>query len=380
MPPKAIKIPTSFEEFAKLRAKMPANYTFNDDGNAVVMKDGDELHTIELPTYRKTTLAELLDMEEKRKEAISQLEDQYEAAMDKLRERIRAYRDGKRSANGAVRANIAVEELDIALQTVKYPVELLNIIEHVDKNRVLYEQKYDMRKLEHPLVCHVGYPYEFQAYYVRESDEIVEESIPTELSSEEIYFDDPDGEHGYLSPYWPIEFVVGETRYFTAGQAVAAEAAKLYGDDIVRKELLNTRSPKTIRKLRRDLLKAHGPVEPAKLKEIQYAVQKAKFTQSRELLDLLLGTGDAPLMYANSSVSEGLGKTEDELRAGSKPTGTNLVGQVLQELRSELRMVEDADGFVKGSAAEATKNQKEATVSADTIAQRRLFFIRNSKK
>ena len=109
------------------------------------------------------------------------------------------------------------------------------------------------------------------------------------------------------------------------------------------------------------------------------AVQRAKFTQHRELLDRLLETGDAPLMYANSSKSEGLGRTYEEIRAGSKPTGTNLLGEVLQDLRTELRgSTTDLDAIISTAKSEAATNKKDSTISAEKVEARRRFFIRRN--
>ncbi len=376
-----IKIPTTFEEFTKYKSKMPKYYTFDNDGNAVVYdKDGTVLQTIDIPFYRSTVFEEIDAMENERKELVSTAEDAMEIAQEKLRKRLQEYTDGKRSAAAVVRANIAVEEADIARQIAKYPVEFINVIDTIDKNKVLYDQKHDKRKLGFPLVCKIAYPHDLALYYTREGDAPIEDVVEgtIEINDGEIYFDDPeDAEYGYLSPYWPVDFVVGTTEYCMAGQAVAAEIAQRMGEDEYRKKILDTRSPKTIRKLRRDLQKARGSLDQDILREIHIAVQRAKFTQHKELLQKLLDTEDAPLMYANSSKSEGLGRTYEEIKAGSRPTGTNLLGTVLEELRSELRgSTDDIDTIIASSRAEARTNKKDGTISAEKAAQRRLFFIR----
>jgi ribA/ribD-fused uncharacterized protein len=379
-----IKIPTTFDDFCKYRQKKPRFYTFSEEGNAIVIdRDGTVLHTIELPYYRQTTFQEIDTLNEERKEKVSAEEDAIEQAQEKLRQRIQGYKDGKRSAAAVMRANIVVEEADIARQIAKYPLQFVNIIPSIDRTKVILNEKYDTRKLEFPLVCNVTYPHDLQELYVREGEAPAsEELISSEevMADGEIYFDDPeDAEYGFLSPYWPVEFVVGTTQYFTAGQATAAEAATHLEAPEWRKKILDTRSPKTIRKLRRDMLKEKGAVAQDILRDMLIAVHRAKFTQHRELLDRLLETGDAPLMYANSSKSEGLGRTYEEIKAGSKPTGTNLLGEVLQDLRTELRgSTTDTDTIIATAKSEAAANKKESTISAEKVEARRRFFIRRN--
>jgi ribA/ribD-fused uncharacterized protein len=381
-----IKIPTTFEDFCAYKHKKPRFYTFSEEGNAIVIdRDGTVLHTIELPYYRQTTFQEIDTLNEERKEKISVEEDAIEKAQEKLRQRIQGYKDGKRSATTVMIANIDVEKADIARQVAKYPLQFINVIPSIDRPKVILNERYDTRKLEFPLVCNITYPHDLQELYVREGEApVLEERVSSEELSismtGEIYFDDPeDAEYGFLSPYWPVEFVVGTTLYFTAGQAAAAEAATHLEAPEWRKKILDTRSPKTIRKLRRDMLKEKGAVAQDILRDIVMAVQRAKFTQHRELLDRLLETGDAPLMYANSSKSEGLGRTYEEIKAGSKPTGTNLLGEVLQDLRTELRgSTTDADTIIATAKSEAAANKKEATVSAEKVEARRRFFIRRN--
>jgi ribA/ribD-fused uncharacterized protein len=382
-----IKIPTSFEEWTKLKAKQPQYYTFDDNGDAVVVdKNGDILSTIEIPYYRAATFEELDAMDNERREMVSAAEDAMEIAQEKLRERLMKYRDGKRSAAAVMRANIEVEEADIARQTAKYPVEFIYSITSIDKNRVLFDAKYDVRKLEHPLVMRVGYPYDLTAYYTREGEAPPTPSIESSVEESpmiidgEIYFDDPeDVTYGFLSPYWSADIVVGTTEYCMVGQAVAAEIATRMGEEEYRKKILDTRSPKTIRKLRRELQREKGLPEMNILREIHMAANRAKFTQHKDLLERLLATENAPLMYANSSKTDGLGRTYEEIKAGSRPTGTNLVGEVLQDLRTELRgSTQEIDEIVAASRADAAANRKDGTISAEKVASRRLFFIRRN--
>lgn len=76
------------------------------------------------------------------------------------------------------------------------------------------------------------------------------------------------------------------------------------------------------------------------------AVLRAKFTQHPDLLELLLGTGEARLVEAATVDSE-----VNRLWGEVNGVGRNMLGELLMELRAELRD-QDADTDTYGTAAE----------------------------
>lgn len=76
------------------------------------------------------------------------------------------------------------------------------------------------------------------------------------------------------------------------------------------------------------------------------AVLRAKFTQHPDLLELLLGTGEARLVEAATVDSE-----VNRLWGEVNGVGRNMLGKLLMELRAELRD-QDADTDTYGTAAE----------------------------
>ena len=98
-----------------------------------------------------------------------------------------------------------------------------------------------------------------------------------------------------------------------------------------------------------------------------------KFCQDETLFKLLLDTGNAYLIYANPEDGFwGIGCTEEAAISGRVPSthwGQNLLGQLLMELRNQLRTTGRPEwGWVIQPVAEVSLNRKRALDEQQPVA------------
>jgi predicted NAD-dependent protein-ADP-ribosyltransferase YbiA (DUF1768 family) len=182
----------------------------------------------------------------------------------------------------------------------------------------------------------------------------------------------PEGENGFLSPEWPVEFVVEETRYFTAFQAYEAERAKELKQDALRAEILKTRSARQIRIL---FQRAKVTAQPADAQALWMKILTAVFQQHPDLKGRLLATGTDTLIYAEPREGPSgiaLGEKDSGALDPTRWKGKNAVGVALETLRTQLREDTLAEA-PKGGARESviTEEQQEKNKVGAIIAARR---------
>jgi len=392
------KVPTDEElkDFYKRRKKHPERYTIDPKGNLVVRsKTGavEKIYTI--PPYRAPTTDELKDLEDTRRTAVKEVEERYEEAIGELGARMDEYRRGEASAGDVVAANTRLAAIDAERHTVMFPLREVRAIDGVEVRKVLFDQR------DNPNTMTIYMPARrtltLQEQYVREGDEVIpeapvaasgrammggggaagsgnhEQSFSQILANDKgiIAFANPeDNEYGFLSTFWPVEFAVGGTRYFTIEQAVAAEKARAFHEDALRTEILRTRAPRTMR------TKANGiiPKSPSetngmpvprldewendmRLKILKDATL-AKFRQNSELGDKLILTGDKTLVLADTREKKdgiGLALTDPKIANSAEWRGGNNYGKILMEVRTALRDERgEGDGAAEGGAMEET--------------------------
>ncbi len=391
------KTPTEEElkDFYKRRKKHPERYTVDPKGNLVIRsKTGavEKIYTI--PPYRAPTTEELKELEDSRRTAVREVEGRYEEAMGELRARMDEYGRGEASAGDVVAANTRLAAIDAERHTVMFPLMEVRVVEGVDVRKVLFNERDNPGKM----TVHIPMrrTMTLQEQYVREGDEVMPEapvrmaggaavaeveevaaghepSFSQTLANDKgiIAFANPeDNEHGYLSTFWPVNFKLGSTAYFTVEQAVAAEKARAFHEDALRTEILRTRAPRTMR------TKANGiiPKSPAETggmpvprldeweNDLRLKVLKdatlAKFRQNPELADKLILTGDKTLVLADTREKKdgiGLALTDPKIANSAEWRGGNLYGKILMEVRSALRDERGGgDGAAEGGATEET--------------------------
>ena len=149
-----------------------------------------------------------------------------------------------------------------------------------------------------------------------------------------------------FSQWYDCYFEVDGVRYHTAEQYMMASKARLFGDEEVFAQIMQTDNPHQVKKFGR-LIRAF---QQEQWDEAKYAIvvkgNKAKFSQNPELKKFLLSTGDAILAEASpydKIWGIGLDKEHAETGTVDQWQGENLLGCALMEVRDWLRQQNNAD-------------------------------------
>lgn len=146
-----------------------------------------------------------------------------------------------------------------------------------------------------------------------------------------------------LSQWYPCEFKEDGITYTSAEQYMMAEKAKLFGDEEIRREILNTVDPKKCKALGRKVKNFDKAVWDKNKEKIVRHGNAEKFMQNRELRNFLLSTGDKVLAEA-SPVDRiwgiGLGKNNPDALDPEKWRGQNLLGFALMNARNDIAFMD----------------------------------------
>lgn len=380
------------KQFFKKRNTNPGMYGYDDKGD---LKGPDG--TLRLfrfvplePAYRDA-------QEQMRLDQIAALETALVEAGAALRE---AYASGIVPA--ILRANQAVADLEVQRSALRSAVRVVMDVGNLSTRQILLDQPYETRKLIAPSTEPFQYydkgndprltadpdrlkngkdPFDKQVVQTIFRDfpaermygrYVPEEAAPQEKPEEapeeifrqtltdgrkaRVFFDTEDPQNGFMSPMWPVEFTLGETRYFTALQAYEAERAKELGKEDLRTTLLKTRSARTIRILTQKITD-----HPADAKGLWLSIYTAVYQQHPELLSRLEGTGTDAIVYADARAGPSGVGVSDKDRAVLDPTkwkGENAAGLAQETVRSRAReaTLEEAPA---GNATEGVVTEEE---------------------
>ena len=399
----------SIQKFFRNRAKDQVKYGFTADGDLEIK---DPAGTIQLKRFLPLEPSERALLEEYRLETLADLETEYEIERVALAAAWEGYR-----TTGTMRpvlaANQRVAELDARRSAIRSAVRGITTIHNPTTNEVLLDQRYEERKLfggkdtfgkltermsqfgqdinkmktkydpfEKQLARMFFYdfkPEHDQGKYVADegvadAEAAEEDEQPSELVFRQtlkdgrkarIFFDTDSDVNGFLSPMWPVEFTMDETRYFTALQAYEAERAKELGMDELRASLLKTRSARTIRLMTRKVT-AH----PADAKGLWLKIFTQIYQQTEALKAKLLATGTDALVFADVREGpSGIGLAEKDSGAldPSKWKGENAVGVAQETVRTQMREGGLGDAPAADNVKESViteEDQKKAKVGA----------------
>lgn len=151
-----------------------------------------------------------------------------------------------------------------------------------------------------------------------------------------ICFHNPDEENGYLSNWYLSDFEVEGISFSSMEQYMMYQKAIAFGDMIIAKDILSTSDVAEIKTLGRKVSNYNDTIWNGVRQIIIYRGLLEKFRQNKELLRLLLVTGDAIL--AECAVKDkiwGIGLSmHDSGRFEIKEwKGQNLLGFALMEVR-----------------------------------------------
>ena len=145
-----------------------------------------------------------------------------------------------------------------------------------------------------------------------------------------------------LGQWQPSPFYVDGNKYSCAEQYMMAEKARLFGDEEVREEIMNTSDPKLMKALGRKVRN----FDPQVWDKVKYSIvlngNYYKFTQNKEMMDFLLSTGDKILVEASPMDTIwgiAFGKENEKAKNVAMWRGQNLLGFALMEVRDEIRKV-----------------------------------------
>ena len=148
---------------------------------------------------------------------------------------------------------------------------------------------------------------------------------------------------GPFSQWHPSPFVVDGVTYNCAEQYMMAGKARLFGDTTREAMIMSTSEPLDQQRYGRMVQGFHEDKWLKHAREIVKRGSRAKYDQNPDLKDALMATGDKTLVEASATDrlwGIGLRKQDPRAERRSSWLGMNWLGQVLTEVRDELRALE----------------------------------------
>ncbi len=339
------------KRFYKSKSKKPNFFSYDDDGNLVELnKEGNVIKTIALPDYRTPTYEEFDEMEKQRNDQIALANKEFEDARRELRNAL-----SKPDAldSDILRINRKVQEADINLQAVRFPIQYVERESGVSINQIEFSKVNEKRKYPYDFYFLIERPYTLQDQYVRIGKapvkplvSVAEANALADASSGKIVilFAEPEtNDYGFLSLKWAVQIEYNGTMYNSVHQAIAAEIAKSFNDQNNLQKIMMAESPdEVIYSL--DNVPGGSELNEAKwndlTKQLLYDINIIKFNQYPELAGRLLETKNAVLgAYLPNDNLIGIGLSLDNIQSQNPNnwTGQNLLGKALMNIRDKIR-------------------------------------------
>ncbi len=147
-------------------------------------------------------------------------------------------------------------------------------------------------------------------------------------------------EYGCFSNWYPVKFKVDGIEFISSEQYMMFSKARLFGDTVTAAKILQATDQMTIKKLGREVTPFDGSLWNSRDMEIMKKGLLAKFSQNEDIKEILLSTGDNILAEcAPRDLKWGIGYSvgSPAVQDPSKWRGQNKLGQVLMNIRDELR-------------------------------------------
>lgn len=150
-----------------------------------------------------------------------------------------------------------------------------------------------------------------------------------------LFFSEKDA----FSNWYRCRFTVKGVTFNCVEQAMMYSKARLFSDEACANRILAAEHPREHKRLGREVKGFDEAIWVERRVPIVRALCLAKFSQNPELADTLLSTGDLTLVEASPYDDIwGVKMADSDLRILDKRNwrGMNLLGQVLEQVRSEL--------------------------------------------
>lgn len=150
------------------------------------------------------------------------------------------------------------------------------------------------------------------------------------------------GTYGCFSNWHPSCFTFLGKRFATSEQYMMWEKARVFGDVPSEQKILCARTPKEAKALGRKVSGFDPDLWSSVCRPLMVCGLRQKFLQNPAAMDVLLSTGSATIAEASPTDSIwgiGLGPDDPLVSDPSAWRGTNFLGQVLMQTRSDLRML-----------------------------------------
>ena len=357
------------------------NYKISDTGNLeLYSKETNDLSsTIPLYYYRAYSKEEFDQLDIKRIESIITIENEIDIEKNLLRKAVSI-----NDVSEVLRINEEIRELEMKKVQLRSPVRDVISIDGISKKLVFFDQPYEERKAN-ILQQTIYRDYPLWKLYGKYTDsrEVLEASEQKKITLEEgqvflssgsigrLIYEPSDTVNGLLSIFLFRDFTYKGTQYSSAYQAFEANRLSQLDYDDLRANVLKTRALKTIRFVGMKIQKAVKDT-----KQLWKSILTDYYQQNKDLIENLLSTNNDVLVL-NSDIPYigGIGyKSGDETSTNIskwkafkfdnivlKP---NIVGEVLSELRSEMKEA-DKESLVKvGGAIEETSQTEEDVKNA----------------
>ena len=323
--PEAIKPEEEIGAFYKKRGKAKTfkDYSYTPEGNLIIT-DQEPPKTIPLRKFRPLTDEELQKINEERGQKIISAEEAFDKTSDLLRKAYVRYKEGG-SAADVVRINKLVKAAEQQRNKAMYPERFITIEPNPEVRSIIFEQKYEQRKMGHDVFLLKYMPYskkDLFGHYVGPEETKMEggsddEHVITVMST--LIESPEDKDLGYLHPCYMKDFSYGGVTYAFPLQAFEVTRLKGLKQDSLVEEIMKTRSPRTVKNIAaRDSTLAQNAYE------LWSAILKAFYQQHQDLAKKLEETGDNLFRLAeNASATSQYLKALFSLRAlirESQPT------------------------------------------------------------